>query len=256
MRCIKLLVLALGLMPLAQAQPWVSFQTHTRYMALGDSISAGYAAMPATQGFVYQLYQSGAIDKVNNTLFCAAGIPGALRKDVLDYQVPQVGRFFADTGMPYRKVVTLTLGGNDVLQVLGGADPSTVLASFSNNLFLILTRLTTQFPNARIYVANYYDPRLPVPGEDALVAGLNQVIGGVVGLFPQNAVLPGHNTGLRGRHWKAIGPARLRTELEPQRHKDTKKTKTKPLWLGVFVVPESVQGKLIGEGNQVRCGLL
>ena len=199
MHCIKLLVLALSLMPLAQAQPWVSFQTHTRYMALGDSISAGYGAMPATQGFVYQLFQSGAIDKVNNTLFCAAGVPGALSKDVLDYQVPQVGRFFSQTGMPYRKAVTLTLGGNDLLQVLGGADPTAVMTSVGNNLFLILTQLTTEFPEARIYVANYYDPRLPVPGGDLLVAALNQAIGGVVGLFPENAVLVDIHSAFDGR---------------------------------------------------------
>src|SRR5512147_214646 len=89
-----LLAVACSLVSVAQAQPWVSFQTHTRYMAIGDSISAGYAAMPATQGFVYQLYQGGVIDSVNNTLFCAAAIPGAVSKDVLDYQAPQVRRFF------------------------------------------------------------------------------------------------------------------------------------------------------------------
>ena len=49
-----LLALAFSLTPWAQAQPWVSIESHTRYMALGDSISAGYGAMPATQGFVYQ----------------------------------------------------------------------------------------------------------------------------------------------------------------------------------------------------------
>ncbi len=194
-----LLALAFSLMPLAQAQPWVSFETHTRYMALGDSISAGYAAMPVTQGFVYQLYQGGAIDKVNDTLFCAAGIPGALSKDVLDYQVPQVRRFFSDTGMPHRKVVTLTLGGNDMLQVLGGADPTTVLTSFGNNLFQILTQLTTEFPDVRIYVANYYDPGLPVPGEDGLVAALNQVIGGVVAAFPGKVVLVDIHSAFDGR---------------------------------------------------------
>ena len=193
-----LLALAFGLAPLAQAQPWVSFETHTRYMALGDSISAGYAAMPATQGFVYQLYQGGAIDKVNNTLFCAAGVPGALSKDVLDYQVPQVKRFFQNTGMQYRKVMTLTVGGNDLLLVLGGADPGAVLADFSTNLIAILTQLATQFSDARIYVANYYDPGLPVPGGDQLVAGLNQVIGGVVAAFP-NAVLVDLHSAFDGR---------------------------------------------------------
>ena len=195
-----LLALAFSLMPLAQAQPWVSFQTHTRYMALGDSISAGYGAMPATQGFVYQLYQGGAIDNVTNTLFCAAGVPGALSKDVLDYQVPQVGRFFTNTGMPYRKVVTLTLGGNDLLKVLyEGADPAIVIAGVGANLFQILGQLATQFPDVRIYVANYYDPRLPVPGGDQLVAGLNQVIGAVVAAFPGNAVLVDLHNAFDGR---------------------------------------------------------
>ncbi len=186
---LSLLALALILAPLAQAQPWVSFETHSRYMALGDSISAGYGAMPATQGFVFQLYQNGVVDRVNNTLFCAAGVPGALSKDVLDYQVPQVSRFFVQTGSTYRKVVTLTVGGNDMLQVLGGADPADVLGKFGTNLFQVLATLTTQFPDVQIYVANYYDPRLPVPGGDLLVASLNQVISGVVAAFPPNATL-------------------------------------------------------------------
>lgn len=42
-----LLAVAFSLAPLAQAQPWVSIESHTRYMALGDSISAGYGAPPA-----------------------------------------------------------------------------------------------------------------------------------------------------------------------------------------------------------------
>jgi lysophospholipase L1-like esterase len=113
--------------PAAGAQYWVSFEDHTRYMALGDSLSAGYAAHPATQGFVYQLYQGGVIDNVNHTLFCNASVPNATSADVLAYQVPQVGLFFFNTGTPYRKVITLTVGGNDLLQILGGADPATVL---------------------------------------------------------------------------------------------------------------------------------
>lgn len=108
---------------------------------------------------------------------------------MLDYQVPQVARFFSNTGTPYRKVVTLTLGGNDLLQILGGADPNVVLPSVGNNLAQILAQLTTQFPEARIYVANYNDPKLPVPGADALVAALNGVIGAVVANFAGHAVL-------------------------------------------------------------------
>ena len=193
-------VFAFLLLPAAQAQPWVSFETHSRYLALGDSISAGYGAIPATQGFVHQLYQSGAIDNINNTLFCNMGVPNAVSKDVLDYQVPQVKRFFSVTGQPYRKVITLTVGGNDMMQVLGGADPNVVLPAFGANLFAILSTLTTEFPDARIYVANYCDPRPPVPNEKLLVMGLNQVIGGVVAAFPGSVTLVDVFTAFEGRN--------------------------------------------------------
>ncbi len=175
--------LVFALLPAAQAQPWVSFETHTRYLAMGDSISAGYGAMPATQGFTYDLYQSGAIDNINHTLFCVMAVPGALSQDVLLYQAPQAERFFQDTGQPYRRVITLTAGGNDLLQVLKGADPADVLASFGQNLGLILSRLRSRFPDALIDVANYYDPKLPVQGEKDLIAALNGVIASVAGSF-------------------------------------------------------------------------
>ena len=170
--------------PAAWAQYWVSFEDHTRYMALGDSLSAGYGAHPATQGFVYQLYQGGVIDNVNHTLFCNVGVPSATSSDVLAFQVPQAGLFFADTGTPYRQVVTLTVGGNDLLQIFSGADPNVVIGTLGNNLANILGQLASAFPLARIYVANQYDPGLLVPGEAVLVAAANQVIAGVVQSFP------------------------------------------------------------------------
>jgi lysophospholipase L1-like esterase len=185
-------VLLLGVLltaPAAWAQYWVSFAEDTRYMALGDSLSAGYGAHPATQGFVYQLYQGGVIDNVNHTLFCNTGVPNATSADVLAYQVPQVGLFFADTGQTYRQVITLTVGGNDLLQILGGADPSEVLPTFGRNLFAILQGLVTTAPDARIYVANQYDPQLGVSNEALLIAMANQVVAGVVQLFPTVTVV-------------------------------------------------------------------
>ena len=169
-------------------------------MALGESVTAGYAAHPATRGFAYRLYQGGVIDNINQTLFCNVGVPGAMSKDVLNHQVPQVELFFKDTGETYRKVVTLTVGGNDMLQVLEGEDPADVLATMGSNLASILAILVNKFPDARIYVANQYDPMLPVPGEALLVAGLNQVIAGVVQLFPENAVLVDVFAAFEGRN--------------------------------------------------------
>ncbi len=128
------------------------------------------------------------IDTINNTLFCVMAVPGAKSQDVLLHQVPQAHLFLSDTGKAYRKIVTITVGGNDLLQVLGGADPATILTSFGQNLALILGQLTAQFPDASIYIANYYDPKLPVPGEKDLVIGLNPVIALVVASLKSSTV--------------------------------------------------------------------
>jgi hypothetical protein len=49
--------------------------------------------------------------------------------------------------------------------------------------------LIASFPDSEIYVANQYDPRLPVPGGSDLVKALNNVIALVVSNFPQAAVV-------------------------------------------------------------------
>jgi lysophospholipase L1-like esterase len=195
------MVLLVGLLVTtpAWAQYWTSFADNTRYMALGDSLSAGYGAHPATEGFVYQLYQSRAIDKVNNLLLCNVGVPNAMSADVLAYQVPMVPLFFADTGATYRKVITLTVGGNDLFQIFFGADPDEVIPQLGRNLGAILGSLTGAFPDARIYVANQYDPRLGVLGEAQLIAAANQAIAQVVHLFP-NATLVDIFSAFDGRH--------------------------------------------------------
>ncbi len=76
------------------------------------------ARIPHTQGFVYQLYKNGTIDNLNNLLYCDEAVPNATSSDVLLCQIPQVHLFFTDTGTTYRKVVTLTVGGNDLLSLL------------------------------------------------------------------------------------------------------------------------------------------
>jgi lysophospholipase L1-like esterase len=175
----------------AAAQGGGSFAGHTRYLALGDSLSAGYGALPATQGFTYQLYQAGVIDGVGQTLFANAAVPGALSEDVLLHQVPQAARFFQNTGVPYPKLVTLTVGGNDLLALLGPApgDPAVVLGALANNLFGILATLLAQYPDVQVFVGNLYDPGLPIPGASQLILAANQAIAQVVSLFPPQSVI-------------------------------------------------------------------
>jgi lysophospholipase L1-like esterase len=187
------------------AQPWTSFDNNTRYLALGDSLSAGFEAKPVTQGFVYQLYQNGAIDNLNNLLFCTEAVPNATSSDVLHYQVPQVHLFFTDTGTAYRKFVTMTVGGNDLLSLIGpdGTIDQTlipgVLTAYANNLAGILGYFATNFSDAKVYVGNLYDPKLPIAGEELLVAAMNQITASVAGLFPGSVVLVDIFSAFQGR---------------------------------------------------------
>jgi lysophospholipase L1-like esterase len=191
-------VISLGV---AQAQSWTSFGSKTRYLAMGDSLSAGYGAMPATHGFTYELYQTGVIDQISNTLFCNMAVPGTVTDDVLKFQVPQVKRFFSQTGYDYPQVITLTVGGNDMMTVLNGADPQTVLQTLYGNMFSILSTLHSNFPNARIFVGNVYDPNLDIPNEELLVMRLNQTIAYAVAATNTNSVtLVDLHSAFQGRH--------------------------------------------------------
>jgi lysophospholipase L1-like esterase len=172
------------------AQYWTSFENDTRYLALGDSISASYGAKPVTQGFTYQLYQSGVFDNTNNLVFCSLAVPNALSSDVLNYQVPMAKLCFAPTGVPYLKFVTLSVGGNDAFSALeSGANPGVIFGHLATNLATIVGSLRGQFPGVKIYIMNYWDPKLPIPGERDLVLFLNSVIGGIVASFASNDVV-------------------------------------------------------------------
>jgi lysophospholipase L1-like esterase len=171
----SLLILAM-LGGLARAEvPW-TFSNNTRYLALGDSLAAGYGAIPTTQGYAYLLYQQGTFDQATNTIFANAAVPGATSSDVLAYQVPQAITLF----QPH--VVTLSVGGNDLLRILGGADAGQVLAQFQANLAQILCGLRQALPQSRIYIHNLYDvPEITenVPGGLQAILTFNVIVAAV-----------------------------------------------------------------------------
>src|SRR5712692_1854432 len=170
-----LLILVLLAGAVQAEQPW-TFSDNTRYLALGDSLAAGYGAVPTTQGYAYLLYQGGTYDKANNTIFADAAVPGATSSDVLRYQVPQAVNFF----QPH--VVTLSVGGNDLLAILGGGDPAQILTQFQANLAQILCGLRAGLPQARVYIQNLYDiPEITsqVPGGLQAILACNAIVAGV-----------------------------------------------------------------------------
>jgi lysophospholipase L1-like esterase len=175
------LVVLLGLLgagPAGAEVPW-TFTNNTRYLALGDSLAAGYGALPTTQGYAYLLYQKGTYDSTVNTIFANAAVPGATSADVLTFQVPQAVNLF----QPH--VITLSVGGNDLLSLLGPVPPTpaqvgAVLSQFGGNLFGSLTQLCA-IPDLRhIYVGNLYSiDGFPIE-TDAIIGAFNATLAGIV----------------------------------------------------------------------------
>jgi lysophospholipase L1-like esterase len=188
----------------------------TRYMALGDSLAAGYLALPVTKGYTYRLYRTESFDAISHTLFCTAAVPGASSRDVLLHQVPQA---LIGEGGFNPKYVTLTVGGNDLLTILHyiqtNPDPATVvpfanqvITQYGQNLGAILFQLRTGLPGAKIFVANQYslpeiEARVPLAAQ--LIAFFNGVVNQVVSQFPSNVYLVDVHDAFLGRRNLLLG---------------------------------------------------
>lgn len=191
--------------PLQAQSPQQFDPDATRYMALGDSIAAGYRAMPVTGAYPYLLYHDGVFASIPQTLFCNAAVPGATSADVLLHQVPQA-LIPAQAGGFVPQYITLTAGGNDLLAILRFAmthpDPDEVmqygqqvLTVFGQNLAGILFQLRTGAPQAKIYVSNQYtvpEIEAAVPLAGTLIAAFNGIVAQVAGQLPGVYVVDVH----------------------------------------------------------------
>lgn len=179
MRFLRHLILALlWLMPALALAALPAINPTVSYMSLGDSLAAGYKAQPATRGYAYQLYLDQVFGSIPDTVFDNAAVPGATSGDVLAFQIPQV-HLFEPT------VVTMSVGGNDLLTLLGSTPPTPlqvqqVLTQFGGNLLGILTQLCSQLPTGgAIYLHNLYT--IPeIPGADQVVPLFNSTLEQVV----------------------------------------------------------------------------
>jgi len=208
-RWLTMITLLIGLSALAfggafgQSQQQLD-EDATRYMVLGDSIAAGYKTQPATNGFAYRLYNMGVFDRLPHTLFCNAAVPGATSTDVLAHQVPQALIPFDDGGFN-PKYIVMTVGGNDLLSILRGADPPDVLNAFAANLYQIFYLLTTDLdpPAAKLFVGNLYlIPELEelFPGAGLIVQAFNGIVSSVARAFPNQVYVVNIYTAFEGRN--------------------------------------------------------
>jgi len=188
------------------AQPPQGFAGEaTRYMALGDSLAAGFKAQPVTQGYAYLLYQSGVFDRVPQTLFNNAAVVGATSEDVLLHQVSQALIPAAEGGFR-AGFVTISVGGNDLAAVLrfAATNPTPLelqtfagqaLTGYAQNVTAILQQLSAGLPGVRIFVANQYavpEIEMAFPGGDLLLDAFNTTLAGVLAGFPNAHLVDVH----------------------------------------------------------------
>ena len=120
----SVLVAALVAAPAFAQSPQQLADDATRYMAMGDSLAAGFKAQPATQGYAFLLYQTGVFDRMPHTLFNNIGVVGATSGDVMKHQVP-LAFISAALGGFQAQYITLNVGGNDIaaLRALAATNP-------------------------------------------------------------------------------------------------------------------------------------
>jgi lysophospholipase L1-like esterase len=139
----------------AFAEPPASLSDNVRYLAMGDSNTAGKGAIPATQGYAYLLYQGAVFGGISETTFANSAVPGTWSKDVLDHQVPQAISAFKP------QFIVMTVGGNDLQRWFAGVPLETVLADFQSNMHAILCGLrdglAAKGVTVEIIVGNQYD---------------------------------------------------------------------------------------------------
>ncbi|GIP12703.1 hypothetical protein J1TS5_48730 [Paenibacillus macerans] len=194
--------------PQVQEQTQVQMQSHVQdgdylIVALGDSITAGYEpgvnASSVLYGFVERLREQGLFH--GRTRAVNYGILGLTSEGLKNYVAairagepvaadaiqpkladPRMAALAAGTAAAKRQLeqadlITITIGGNDLLRLLpdvqhvtldelrAGADG--VLNAYGENVREVLGILTELNPSAQIVLADQYQPIPPLAGADA-----------------------------------------------------------------------------------------
>lgn len=145
-----------------RTQPARSVQT-IDYVALGDSLAAGYAPT----GKIDKGYPDFIVEKLKNEGILGdyrnLGVTGFTTRDVLNRIDPaNTANAEIIAAISKAEVITLDIGANDLLSVIPALakNPTQMWASVQNvagNVEKIIRTLKGINPNAKIYVMGYYD---------------------------------------------------------------------------------------------------
>jgi lysophospholipase L1-like esterase len=145
------------------------------YVALGDSLAAGY--QPDTgdhkrAGYVGQVFSTLKDSQPNTKMrtFACSGetstslVKGGVCDDYAEGSQLAQARYFLTRHSRSTRLVTLSIGANDVTPCLSDPDTQTcvltALGALTKNLDRVIGAVHEAAPNARIVTTNYYNPYL------------------------------------------------------------------------------------------------
>ncbi|MEH7086888.1 GDSL-type esterase/lipase family protein [Neobacillus drentensis] len=133
------------------------------HLAIGDSIIRGVGA-PKDENFVSLFSKKLAEQTSKKIVTQNEGINGITSSELNDLVLE--GRF--DESIKQSNIITINVGGNDILQLAKGQDIRSVIqgydqlkTNFSKNLTNITTKITMLNPNATIVFLELYNPLSP-----------------------------------------------------------------------------------------------
>lgn len=144
----------------------------TEYLALGDSVAYGIGAPDSVNGGYAGIFYANYLKRVqpNLQLYRNLAIPGETSSSFLTpgrnkSQLQRTLEELDAAAKAGRRVspVTLTLGGNDLLNMQGksNAEREAILATFDTDYNQILDELKTRLNGADLIVTTYYNPNGP-----------------------------------------------------------------------------------------------
>lgn len=156
------------LQPVAAVTSPVPAQVGDEYMALGDSVAYGLGApLPNDLGYAGQFYNSYLKRLKPSLTYKDLGISGETTSSFLNRprSQSQLQKAYAeiDAAKAVNKrisPITLTIGGNDMLNAMDASQPEkdAVLKQYDANLQTILKDLKAYSPNSDIIITTYYNP--------------------------------------------------------------------------------------------------
>ena len=132
------------------------------YVSLGDSLAVGVGSSDPRERGYSPIYRDILEEETGRDVrLVGLGVSGETSESFLNGPDPQLARAQAALGEAPGAVVTLSLGGNDLLRVANGTDAEreAALARYAGNLDRILKSLRkSSTPEPRITVLALYNP--------------------------------------------------------------------------------------------------